>query len=121
MEVILDTNFIISCIKNKIDFFSHLEESGFKVLVPREVIEEMKDIRLDVKHDERTAIDIALALLNEKKIKKIKLGQGKVDDRLIEHGKKGMYIATLDSYIRRSVPNKVIIDSRKNGILIERN
>lgn len=120
MEAVLDTNFIISCVKKKIDFFSHLEESGFKVAVPKEVIDELKDLRLKTRHDDKVAIDLALEMLNGKNVNKIKLGSGKVDDRLIEIGRKGAYIATLDAYIKRSVPNVVIIDSRKDGLLIER-
>ncbi|MDO8563572.1 MAG: hypothetical protein AABW82_01395 [Nanoarchaeota archaeon] len=120
MEAILDTNFIVSCMKNGIDFFSHLEEAGFKVAIPKEIVEELKDLRHKVKHDDGIAVDLALALLEKRDFKRINLGKGKVDDRLIHLGKQGAYIATLDSYIKRSVPNTVIIDSRKNGILIER-
>lgn len=120
MEAILDTNFMISCVKRKIDFFSHLEEAGFRVAIPREVMDELKDLKFKVRHYDKEAINIVLELLSEKGLKKIKLGQGKVDDKLIEFGRRGAYIATLDSYIKRSVPNIVTIDSRKNGILIER-
>lgn len=120
MEAVLDTNFIVSCIKNGIDFFSHLEEAGFKVAIAKEVVEELKDLRHKVKHDDRIAVDLALDLLEKRDFKKIRLGKGKVDDRLIHLGKEGAYIATLDSYIKRSVPNTVVIDSRKNGLLIER-
>ncbi|MEK6889791.1 MAG: hypothetical protein AABX35_01250 [Nanoarchaeota archaeon] len=120
MEAILDTNFIVSCMKNGIDFFAHLEEAGFKVAIPKEVVEELKDLRHKVKHDDGVAVDLALALLEKRDYKRINLGKGKVDDRLVKLGKEGAYIATLDSYIKRSVPNTVIIDSRKNGILIER-
>jgi len=120
MDVILDTNFIVSCIKRKIDFFSHLEEIGFKVIIPREIVEELKDLRHKVKHDDEVAIELALEMLSGKNVNKIKLGQGKVDDKLIDLGKQGAYIATLDSYIKRSVPNSVIIDSRKNGLVVER-
>jgi rRNA-processing protein FCF1 len=120
MEVVLDSNFIVSCMKNGIDFFGHLEESGFKVAIPKEVVEELKDLRHKVKHDDRIAVDLALDLFSKRDFKRINLGKGKVDDKLVELGKNGAYIATLDSYIKRSVPNTVGIDSRKNGILIER-
>jgi len=120
MEVILDTNFIISCVKRKIDFIDRLRGEGFKVLVPKEVIDELKDLRLNVFHDDRVAIDFALEILNSKDIKKIKLGHKQVDESLIEMGNKGAYIATLDRAIRHSVPNKVLISDAKNDILIER-
>ena len=117
MEVLLDTNFIISCLVKRIDFLGELEGKGFRVKVPREVLEEMKDLKNSGKasHEERAMIDVAFEMLGNKKIKKMKLGSGKVDEKLIEWGKKGVYIATLDSGIKREIPNKIIINnSRKN-------
>ena len=122
MEVILDTNFIISCILKKIDFLFELEGKGFKVLVPREVIQEMKDLRMrgGQSREERAAIDIAFEIFEKKKVKGMSLGGGKVDDGLIKIGKAGAYIATLDNVIKRNVPNRIVILSSKNGIGIER-
>lgn len=120
MEAILDTNFIVSCIKRKIDFLGELDDLGFKVLVPRDVLEELKDLRLNSSHIDRQAVDVALELFSKRKVKKMKLPKGSVDSGLISLGKRGAYIATLDAYIKRSVPNSVIIDSRKNGLMVER-
>jgi len=120
MEVLLDSNFIISCVRRKIDFISELKGLGFKVIVPKEVLLELKDLRLNVTHDERMAIDIGMDVIDKSGIKKIKMGKGKVDDVLIEQGKKGAYIASLDSYIKRSVPNRVVINSASNKLMIER-
>ena len=120
MEVVLDSNFVISCIKRKIDFLGQLEEQGFKILLPREVFQELKDLRTDVPHDERTAIDMALEMLGSKKMKKVSLGNLNVDQGLIALGRKGAYIATLDAAIKRAVPNRVVISNAKNAIEIER-
>ena len=122
MEAILDTSFIISCIMKKIDFLSQLEEKGFKAVVPREVLQELKGLRLSSKasHEERIAIDVALEMAASKRIKSITLGEGKVDDALIEKGKKGIYIATLDSGIKRNVPNKIVIFNAKKEVGVER-
>lgn len=111
MEVILDTNFIISCIRKKIDFLSQLEEQGFKVAVPREVLQELKDVRRDKKtsRDDRTAIDLAMEMLLNKKIKKMSLGSGKVDNWLVQKGNDGYYIATLDKDVKHHVPRKIVI------------
>jgi rRNA-processing protein FCF1 len=114
MEVLLDSSFILSCVKKGIDFISQLEEQGFVVKVPNEVIEELKDLRLETRHIEREAIAIALTLFEQRSVKKIKLGNKKVDQGLIEYGKKGYYIATLDRAIKRSVPHSVVIfDAQK--------
>lgn len=120
MEVILDSNFIISCIKRKINFLEDLENLGFKVLLPKEVYQELKDLRLNVPHSERTAIDLSFDTLNNKKIKKVRLGNKIVDEGLIEKGKKGCYIATLDSGIKRAIPNRIVISEAKNSIIVER-
>lgn len=122
MEVILDTNFIISCIVKKIDFLTQLREKGFKVIVPREVLQELKDLKVNsrISHDEREAIDVALQMLSSKDVKKTSIGEGKVDDLLIKKGKQGVHIATLDNGIKRKVPNRIVILSAKKEIGVER-
>lgn len=119
MEVILDTSFIVSCTKRNIDFITQLEEQGFTVKVPHEVFQELKDLRFKVPHDERMAIDLAMVLFEHRKVKKIKLGHKKVDDGLIEKGKKGAYIATLDREIKRAVPKRVVIFDARQSVGIE--
>ncbi len=117
MEVILDSSFIISCIKKNIDFVSQLEEQGFKILLAHEILDELKDLRKSnrVSHDDRVSIDLALEMFSNKKFKKTKLGHYSVDDGLIKRGKEGIYIASLDKVIKREVPNKVVIfDSTKS-------
>ncbi len=120
MEVILDTNFIISCIKRKIDFVSELEEIGFKIVLPREVYQELKDLRKKISPDSKAAVEIAITMFESKKIKKIKLGNVPIDEGLIEKSKKGYYIATLDAAIKRSIKNRVVISNAKNSISVER-
>ncbi len=120
MEVFLDTNFIISCVKKRIDFIDELLARGFRVIVPREVIHELKDLRLNVTHTDRAAIDVALQMFAGKGIEKGKLGGKTVDEGLIAKGKQGAYIATLDAAIKRVVPNKVVILDATKNISIER-
>jgi rRNA-processing protein FCF1 len=120
MKVILDSSFIISCVKRNIDFIDELEGKGFEILLAKEVLQELKDLRLKVTHDERMAIDIAEQLFAKRKLKKIALGKDKVDTGLIHKGKSGYYIATLDAAIKRDIPDKVTISNAKNGIQIER-
>lgn len=116
MEVLLDTNFIISCIKKRIDFLDQLDEQGFTVKIPHEVYEELKDLRLKVPHDDRLAIDVAFDLLEKRKVKKMTLGKMKVDVGLIAKGKKGIYIATLDKEIKRNVPNTITVFDAQNKV-----
>lgn len=119
MEVLLDSSFIISCVKKNIPFLDQLEENGFKVYVPHEVIEELKDLRLSVRREERNAIEFALDLFEKRKVKKIKLGHKKVDHGLIEKGVQGMYIATLDREIKHSIPKKIVIFDAQKRVGVE--
>lgn len=120
MEVILDSNFVVSCIKKRIDYLEELTNLGFKVVVPREVIDELKDLRMRVNHAERVAIDVALEQFTKHKVKKMKLGGTNIDEGLIAKGKEGIHIATLDVAIKRAIPNRVIISNAQNSLMIER-
>jgi len=118
MEVILDSSFIISCIRKRIDFLSQLEEQGFRIKVPREVLQEMKDLRKNSRtsHDDRIAIDVAFRMIERRKVKKMTFGSGRVDDYLIEKGNEGRYIATLDAGIKNKIPNKIVIFGSKGTV-----
>ncbi|MEK6855355.1 MAG: hypothetical protein AABX73_03990 [Nanoarchaeota archaeon] len=122
MEVLLDTNFIISCLMKKIDFLGQLEEMGFKSVIPREVYQELKDLRVSnkISHEERVVIDVALELFQKGKVKHTKLGRRSVDEGLILKGKSGIYIATLDREIKRQIPNKIGILSSAKRVQVER-
>jgi len=122
MEAILDTSFIISCTRDRIDFILQLEMLGFNIVVPREVMQELRDIkeRKGESRADRIAIDIALEMIQKKKLREVGFGGGKVDYELVKLGKKGAYIATLDREIKRKVPNRIVIDSAKKRIVVER-
>src|SRR5690606_6564791 len=122
MEVLLDSSFIVSCVMKRIDFLEEFEKLGFKPKVPREVLQEMKDLRNGekVSREERQSIDIALQMLEQAKVGRANIGSGKVDDGLIAKGKEGVYIATLDRGIKMNVPNKIVIDSAKKGLRVVR-
>lgn len=116
VEAILDSNFIIACVRKNIDFLSQLEEQGYRVLLPREVFHELRDLRLKLPHADRTAIDVALDLFEKRKVKKMRLGHENVDQGLITKGKQGAYIATLDVAIKRSVPHSIGILSAQQRV-----
>jgi rRNA-processing protein FCF1 len=120
-EVFLDSSFIISCIRKRIDFIFQLEEQGLKPVVPKEVVEEIKDLRdrPGTSHMDREAVSVALEMIEKRGVKKISLGKGKVDEGLIRKGKEGFYVATLDAGIKRNVPKKIVIFSSKGSVGIE--
>ncbi len=118
MEVLLDSNFIISCIKRKIDIFQELEGLGFRIIVPREVLEELKDLKARVPPADRQAIGVAFELFEKRKVEKMRMPRGSVDEGLIALGKKGAYIATLDAGIKRLIPNTIGIDNARNSFIV---
>ena len=122
MEVLLDTNFIISCLLKKIDFLEILNEKGFRIIVPREVLQELKDLRRDEKTSraERQAIELSFQILVRKKVEKVNVGGRTVDEGLVAKGQQGAYIATLDRGIKVKVPNRVVIDNAAKSLKIER-
>ncbi|MDO8460538.1 MAG: PIN domain-containing protein [Nanoarchaeota archaeon] len=122
MEVLIDTNFVISCILKRIEFLEELAGMGFKVVVPREVILELKDLKTTTRSsgEDKTAISVALEILESKKVKKKQLGGTNVDEALIKKGKEGIYIATLDKGILRQIPNRIIIDAARKKLIIDR-
>ncbi len=40
-KVILDTSFILSCVRNKLDFFDEIPLMGIQIVVPSEVVSEI--------------------------------------------------------------------------------
>ncbi len=122
MEVLLDSSFIISCVRKRIDFFDELSSMGFKPTFPREVLEELKDLKASsrLSRADKSVLDIAFQMIDFQKVKKMRLGKRVVDEGLIAKGKEGIYIATLDKVIKRNVPNRIVIDSARNCLKIER-
>lgn len=121
MQVLLDSSFIISCVKDRIDFLNQLQEQGFTPVVPREVLQEMKDLRLSnrVTREEKMAIDMALEILEKSKTKKTTLGEGKIDEFLIKKGQEGIFIATLDNAIKKKITKRIVIFKAQNKVGVE--
>ena len=82
-EVILDTSFILTCIRQKIDFFEELKMLGLKVLVPKQVITEIVGLA-----PSKREAEFALTLLEKIKPKEVDLFTKNVDQGLIDYVKK---------------------------------
>ena len=108
-KIIFDTNFILTAIKQKIDFISDLE--GYELLVPKQVLEELKKMTTDKKKKlvERELAGISLAILNQNKskFKIIELEKRFVDTGLLRlKPQEKPVIATLDREIKRLLKGK---------------
>ena len=116
-QVVLDTNFIMACIKRKIDFFNEIKFMGYKVLIPKEVIKELKKIINSKQklHNKETA-KIALKIIKLNKFKKIELKKKNVDNAIAEfaNSNKGIIVATLDKDLKNKIKGqKMIIRDKK--------
>lgn len=117
-KVILDTNFILNCIKEKIDFIEFFELKGFKILVPDKVLFELKRISLEKKGALRLRANFSMEFIQKMKLSIINIEGKYVDSALVNYLKKNPedYLATIDLNLRRKVKNKIFIVRSKNKI-----
>lgn len=123
MKVILDTNFLIYCAKNKLDYLEeigNLINEGFELVVPMQVVEEMKKLKDDkwkkVSGKDKMAIDLALQLLDVNKVKKVKIKGESVDEGIVNlaNEDKKNIVCTLDREMRHNLPRVILINKFKN-------
>ena len=122
--VILDTNFILSCLRKKIDFFDEIQLMGFHVLIPVQVIKELENIqnskqKLHFREDAK----IAIKLIESGKFKKVGLDGKNVDYGIIKLAKENedFIVATLDREIRNKTKNpKLVIRGNKELEVVTR-
>lgn len=119
-RVILDTNFILSCIKQKIDFFGELEQEGYQIIIPKQVINELKLLKSRDKKQSSYESKLALKLLKKYKFKKTDLKTNKADKAILKFAKKHprVIIATLDKELKEKIKNKKLIIRGKNKLEI---
>jgi len=118
-KVILDTSFILSCVRQKIDFFEQFELMGIEPLVPIQVLEELKRItKSNKKLHFRDDAKVSLEVLKKGNFKEIKFKQNSVDKGIKKFADlhEGILVATLDEELMNKISNKKII-IRKGKIL----
>ncbi len=117
-KVIIDTNFILSCVKQKIDFFEYFESEGYKILIPKQVIKEIERITKSGKKKHfRDDASLALKILKKNDFKEIDLGQNYVDAGIKKFLKENpeIFIASLDKNLTNDL-EKIFIIKRKKRI-----
>lgn len=128
VNILLDTNFILTCVKQKINFLQEL--IGNELLLPKQVIKELKKISEDKnkKSEERELAKTSLAFLEKFKdrFKEIELEKKFVDrgiELIAEKASKERWeiiIATLDKELRKKLKGKFkfLIVTRKKKLEI---
>jgi len=111
-KVILDTNFILTAIKYKIDFLDGIKFLGLTPIIPKQVINELKKIIKSKKKGKfKEHAELALKILEKKNIRKIDLKTNYVDKGILNYAKKdkGVIIATMDKELKNKLPNRKLI------------
>ena len=111
MKIILDTNFILSCIVHKVDF---LETEKFgELLIPIQVVDELKRKSEEGRGKDRDNACLALEIIrkNKSRLEKIKLEKKFVDAGINRYAEKNknIAVATLDKELKRRLKGKARI------------
>lgn len=111
-KVLLDTNFILACVKEKVDFFEYFEMDGFKILIPDKVLSELKRLSVLGKKGIKVRADFALKFLNEagdfeEVVVKGKYADSAIVNYLRDH--QNVFLATIDEGLRKKVKNKIFV------------
>lgn len=107
-KILLDTSFILTCIRNKIDVFEELFLGGYKIIISEQVIREIKKFE-----EKKSEARLALKMLQKDFYEKINLGSGNgtVDNKIIKYASENPHtvIATLDREIKKKIPNDIMV------------
>jgi len=102
-KIILDTSFILSAVKKKIDFFEEL--SDYEILIPINVLNEIEGLKKS-----NSTANICLKVLEKNKFKKINFKTKNTDRGIVEYSKNNdLIIATLDKEIKNKTKNKKLV------------
>ncbi len=116
-KIILDTNFLVSAVRFKVDIFSEIEricDFRYQLYVVQGIIDEFKKLAEKGKPKDRAAAKISLELIKKKNIKIIKnIAKNKrvknVDLLILNLVKKGNFIvATQDKELKREIKKKEV-------------
>lgn len=125
MEILLDTNFIITCVKSKIDFekiANNIIDKKITWLIPQQILNELgaiKDKKGIKKEDRQSAILSFEILQTLKNHKIIELGKNRnIDIAIVNYIlDKPIALATLDKELKQRVPNNKILTIRGKNYL----
>lgn len=118
-QVILDTNFIITCVKQKIDFFEELRFMGFQIIIPQQVLDELGRL-LTKKGAVKDQAALSLRVVEQHKhlFKTIKFKKGYVDKGMVAYAKEHprAVVATLDYALKQKIRNPIMVIRGKKKI-----
>lgn len=121
-RIILDTNFLLIPAQFKVDIFSEIRRIAdfkYQLCVLDKTIDELKKIQKEQRGKHKAAAKLALALIKNKRIKKLKTTSEKyVDDLLAQYSRKDAIIATQDIGLKRRLKKPYIILRQKKYLAL---
>ncbi len=124
MQIILDTNFILTCIKQEIRLFEQLRDAypGTRIVVPEQVIAELGSLSKDkrLKGSERESADLCLQIIGNENVIVLDLPEEKADDAIVNYVKKndGIIVASLDRGIKKRLKNKKFLTIKQKKRIV---
>jgi rRNA-processing protein FCF1 len=113
IKVILDTNFLIYCAENKIDYvheITQLMDEGHELVVPQQVENELNELyKKGEKFSDRQAAWLALKLIKANNVQIIRVPGRYADEAIINLMRVGNIVATLDLELRKRLRNSRVI------------
>jgi rRNA-processing protein FCF1 len=126
MKIILDTNFLIYCAANKLDYVDRISEiinEKYELVVPEQVVNELTKLRDDkmkkVSGKDKMAADLALQLLEVNNVKRVKASGSSVDNALINLASDDNknIVCTLDREMRYTLGRVILVNRFKRLML----
>ena len=113
-QVLLDSNFIITCVRQKIDFFEKIENFGLEILVPEQVMKEIEKLTKygsSLKLRNQAELSLKILKANKSSFKKVKLKSRNVDNGIKKFADSNpdAIIATLDRELKKRTSNRKLV------------
>src|SRR3989344_1047401 len=117
-NILLDTNFIIACVSQKIDFLEGIKRLFYlyDIIIPKQVMNELRKISDDDSNsrEDREGAMVAIEILKSKRINGIKfpdLKEENTDKAIIDFAEanKNSVVATLDKELKEALNDKARI------------
>jgi len=126
MKVLLDTNFILICAKQKIDFDSLAKEifdEPIEWIVPQEILNELGNLKdkSGTKIKDKNAAKLSFKILQniKPKIIKLKSKSPNVDIAIVNYIlRKKIILATLDKKLKERIDNRILTIRGKKSLAI---
>jgi rRNA-processing protein FCF1 len=108
IQIILDTNFLIYCAENKIDYASEIDglmQEGFEFVVPSQVNSELEKLsKTAKKYTTKKAASLALKLFVVNNVKSLAVDARYADEAILKLARKnGGIVATIDGNLKKKL------------------